>query len=142
METLELYQSILSDIGNFVLVIFGFSVTLFTVLYSFIIAKREQLKEYSDRIKTGSTDPLHIQRHSNALKFIKRFKRFNMHLVLTIFIDLGTYLSCMAIKYFINSEYRLRISTYVLITITVFILVYVVTMLVITVRDYLKITKI
>ena len=37
MDKLELYNNILGDIGNFVLVIFGFSVTLFTVLYSFII---------------------------------------------------------------------------------------------------------
>lgn len=50
MDNLGFLDSILSDIGNFALVIFGFTATLFTVLYSFILGRREQLKEVSDRI--------------------------------------------------------------------------------------------
>ena len=104
MNKLELYNNILGDIGNFVLVIFGFSVTLFTVLYSFIIGKRELLKEYSDKIKQGDQDILIHQRHSNAKKFIARFKKFNNHLIFTIFIDLIIYLTCIIMKYFINDQ--------------------------------------
>lgn len=142
MEKLELYNSLLGDIGNFVLVVFGFSVTLFTVLYSFILSKREQLKEYSDKIKYGSKDPLIFQRHSNAKKFIVRFKKFNNHLIATIFIDLSVYLACMIIKYLINNLQIKEISTIGIGILTSIIIVHVTIMLTLTVKDYLKVTKI
>jgi hypothetical protein len=142
MEKLELYNSILADIGNFVLVVFGFSVTLFTVLYSFIIAKREQLKEYSDKIKNGNQDPLVHQRHSNAKKFIERLKKFNFHLITTIFIDLIIYLICLVIKYFIDNLRIKEISTLIIGISAILIVFYVAIMLTLTVKDYLRITKI
>ncbi len=142
MDKLELYNSILGDIGNFVLVVFGFSVTLFTVLYSFIIGKREQLKEYSDKIKNGNQDPQVNQRHSNAQKFIDRFKKFNAYLVLTIFIDLVVYITCIAIKYFIDNIVVKEWSTIIIGGFAILIVVYVSIMLTITVKDYLRITKI
>jgi hypothetical protein len=142
MEKIELYNSLLGDIGNFVLVVFGFSVTLFTVLYSFILGKREQLKEFSDKIKNGSQDPLIHQRHSNAKKFIERFKRFNNHLILTIFVDLIVYISCMFIKYFINDIGVKKTSTMAIGISAIFIIIYVAIMLTLTVKDYLRITKI
>jgi hypothetical protein len=142
MERLELYNSILGDIGNFVLVVFGFSVTLFTVLYSFILGKREQLKEYGDKMKSGSQDPLIHQRHSNAKKFIERFKKFNNHLIVTLFIDLFVYLACMFIKYFIDNIRTKEISTLTIGISATFIIIYVALMLTLTVKDYLRITKI
>lgn len=142
MEKIELYNSLLGDIGNFVLVVFGFSVTLFTVLYSFILGKREQLKEFSDKIKNGSQDPLIHQRHSNAKKFIERFKRFNNHLIVTIFVDLIVYISCMFIKYFINDIGVKETSTMTIGISAIFIIIYVAIMLTLTVKDYLRITKI
>lgn len=142
MEKIELYNSLLGDIGNFVLVVFGFSVTLFTVLYSFILSKREQLKEFSDKIKNGSQDPLIHQRHSNAKKFIERFKRFNNHLIVTIFVDLIVYTSCMFIKYFISNIEVKETSTLLMGIFAIFIIIYVAVMLTLTVKDYLRITKI
>lgn len=142
MEKLELYNSLLGDIGNFVLVVFGFSVTLFTVLYSFVLSKREQLKEYSDKIKQGNNDPLIYQRHSNAIRFIARFKKFNNHLIATIFIDLFVYLACMTIKYFVESVKIKETSTIVIAILTGLIIVYVAIMLTLTVRDYQRVTKI
>lgn len=142
MEKLELYNNILGDIGNFVLVVFGFSVTLFTVLYSFIISKREQLKEYCDRIKDGNQDPLIHQRHSNAKKFIVRFKRFNYHLIATIFLDLLVYIVCILFKYFADNLKLKESSTIVIGILSILIVIYVAIMLTITVKDYLKITKI
>ena len=142
MDKIELYNNILGDIGNFVLVVFGFSVTLFTVLYSFIISKREQLKEYSDKIKYGDKDPLTHQRHSNAKKFIERFKRFNIHLIVTIFLDLVTYIACMLIKYLTSELKSKEIATFIIGILTFLVIIYVAIMLIITIKDYLKITKI
>jgi uncharacterized membrane protein len=142
MEKIELYNSILGDIGNFVLVVFGFSITLFTVLYSFIISKREQLKEYSDRIKKGDKDPLIHQRHSNAKKFIERFKKFNIHLIITIFIDLIVYVVCIGVKYFVSEMKTKELATIIIGIFSILVIIYVSVMLILTVKDYLKITKI
>lgn len=142
MEKIELLNNILGDIGNFVLVIFGFSVTLFTVLYSFILNKREQLKEYSDKIKDGNKDALIFQRHSGALVFISNLKKFNRHLIVTIFIDLVVYLSCMFSKYFLFDENVKETITFMLGISAIIIVCYVSVMLVWTIRDYIKITKI
>ena len=58
MIKMDILNNLLSDIGNFSLVVFGFTATLFTVIYSFIINKRENLKEISDKIKNGQIDPI------------------------------------------------------------------------------------
>jgi hypothetical protein len=122
--------------------VFGFSVTLFTVLYSFILNKREQLVEYSDRIKKGEPDPLIYQRHTNATKFIKNFKKFNLHLIIAIIIDLIVYLFCMGTKYLITDEdFKLK-TTYLIGLVTIGIVVYVSVMLIVTINNYVKITKI
>lgn len=142
MDKIELYNSVLSDIGNLVLVIFGFSVTLFTVLYSFIIAKREQLIEYSDKIKNGNKDLLILQRQSNAIKFIEKFRTFNKHLIITVFVDLFIYIACMLFKYLVCDLSVKEKATWTLGIIASLIIGYVSIMLIITIRDYLKITKI
>jgi hypothetical protein len=141
MEKIDLLNNLLGDIGSFVLVIFGFSVTLFTVLYSFIISKREQLKEYSDKIKAGEQDPLVYQRHSNAILFINSLKKFNRHLIIAIFIDFIVYLCCMFSKYLIHLESVKETFTIVLSITTIVIIVYVSAMLIMTVKDYLRLTK-
>lgn len=142
MENTELLNNILSDIGNFILVVFGFSATLFTVLYSFILSKKEQMKEYSDKIKSGSKDFLVFQRHRNASKFISKFRKFNIHLIITLFLNLGTYLFCLVVKYVISDITIKLNSTKSIGVIALLIVIYLASMLVLTVRDYLKVTKI
>lgn len=142
MDKIELYNSILSDIGNLVLVIFGFSVTLFTVLYSFIIAKREQMIEYSDKIKNGNKDLLVLQRQKNAIKFIEKFRTFNKHLIISVLVDLLIYIACMFFKYLVSDFGFKEKATWTVGIIASLIIGYVTVMLIITIRDYLKITKI
>ncbi len=142
MDKIELYNSALGDIGNLVLVIFGFSVTLFTVLYSFIIAKREQLVEYSDKIKNGNKNLVIHQRQSNAIKFIEKFRTFNKHLIFIILVDLLIYITCIIFKYIVDDICFKEIATWTLTIIASLIIVYVSVMLIITIRDYFKITKI
>ena len=103
-DNMEIYKEILSDIGNFSLVIFGFSVSLFTVIYSFIINKREYLKEYSDKIKSGNTDPLFFQKQNNAILYITTMKKLNIFLIISIFISLGIYICSIITKYFVSDK--------------------------------------
>lgn len=142
MTNMDLINNILSDLGNFVLVVFGFSVTLFTVLYSFVIGKRELLIEYSEKMKRGSTDPIIAQRRSNAQKVIAKFKTFNLYLIVAIFADLIIYLFCILTKYFVKC---ICIKEYITIGLggfSLIIFLYISVMLIVTIKDYFEITKI
>lgn len=141
MDQLELINNVTSDIGNFVLVIFGFSITLFTVLYSFILSKKEQLIEYSNKIKDGSADLTIIIRESRSKSIIAKLKNFNRHLIITIFINLIIYTLCITCKYLIISIELKKNLAIALGIFAILMVLYVFAMLIITVRDYLKITK-
>lgn len=142
LEVLNLMNSLLSDIGNFVLVIFGFTVTLFTVLYSFILSKREQLKEYSDRIKNGDKDPVLYQRSAFAKSIINRLKRLNSHLIGIISISFISYFLSLIIKYSIDNTHTKEYFVIGIGFITFLLVVYVAGMLFVTIKDYIKNTQI
>jgi len=142
MKELFLYNDILSDISNFVLVVFGFSMTLFTVLYSLIMGKREVLIEYAEEIKNGSEDVRLHQRHANAKRFIHSFKNFNNHLIRTVFINFIVYLLSMTLKYTVCDVTIKKYCTLALGTIAIIIIGYVAVVLIITIDKYKKATKI
>lgn len=142
MDKIDIINNILSDIGNFVLVIFGFTVTLFTVLYSFILGKREQLKEYSERIKKGEIDPLLHQRESFAKNIIVRLKGLNNHLICIISVSFLMYLFSIVIKYLVEESYLKKDLLIALGIISLLLVLYVAIMLFLTIKDYVKNTKI
>lgn len=85
-------DNIIKDICNFQLSIFGISITLFTVLYSFILNKRDELRSYNEQIKTGTANPIIIQKYNFAKSYIKRIKEVNSHLKWLVIISLSCYL--------------------------------------------------
>jgi hypothetical protein len=135
-------DNLLSDIGGFVLVVFGFTITLFTVLYSFILSKRELLSEYSDQIKSKGSDPMLLQKNNNAKSIIIRLKNLNRHLIIIIFTTLSTYLLCMVTKYFVSNNCAKSIIIYISGIIVALIIIYVCIMLLVTIKDYYKNTRI
>jgi hypothetical protein len=139
---LDIFNSLISDLGNLSFVLFGFSITLFTLLYSFIMQRRESLKENSDKIKSGNIDPLLRQRIKFAKTYITNMKRITKHLILTIIMELIDYLLCIIIKYAISDcnqkeKYAIGLSVF-----TLLILIYISIMMVLTIKDYSKSTKI
>ena len=90
----------LSDICNFQLVIFGISITIFTVLYSFILSKREDLKNTNDQIKNGDVSPILRQKISFYNSYIKRWKRINNHVIKLSIISFIIYFVGYVIKQF------------------------------------------
>jgi len=78
-------NSILSDLWNFHLVLIGISLSIFTLLYSFILNKRDELKTISEQIKNGDKNPTLVQKERFAIKYISRLKKFNTN-CLFIFI--------------------------------------------------------
>lgn len=144
MDKIDIINSALSDVGNFVLVVFGFTITLFTVLYSFILNKRELLNEISDSIKrgTGTPDPLLHQRSTNAKRIITRLKRLNCHLIAIIITTFVVYVLCMSAKYLIDEFNYKTILIIIVGVIAIIVVIYVFIMLILTIKDYIKNTRI
>lgn len=86
MSSVKLIDEILRDLWNFHLILMGISLSIFTLFYSFILSKKDQLLELSFQIKIGNNDPLFSQRERNLIRYIKKLKKFNDQFIfLTIF---------------------------------------------------------
>lgn len=82
----------LSDLWNFHLVLVGISLSIFTLLYSFILNKRDELKTISEQIKSGDKSPTLKQKEQFAIKYISRLKKFNINCIYVFVIS--TLLCC------------------------------------------------
>jgi hypothetical protein len=85
-------NDILSDLWNFYLVLIGISLSIFTLLYSFILNKRDELKTISEQIKNGDKSPTLLQKERFAIKYIFHLKKINTN-CLYVFI-FSTLLCC------------------------------------------------
>lgn len=55
----------------------GILLSILTLLYSFILSKRDELKIINEKIKLGDKDPLILQRKGFSILYIKRLKGLN-----------------------------------------------------------------
>jgi len=85
-------NDILSDLWNFHLVLIGISLSIFTLFYSFILNKRDELKTISEQIKNGEISPTLAQKERFAIKYISRLRKINTN-CLYIFI-FSSFLCC------------------------------------------------
>lgn len=100
--TQELLNTSVDDIINLVLVGLGVLFSLFTLLYSFIFSKKEQLDILDEGVNKGSNNILIKQRHKEAISYIKKIRVItNQMLVLIGFLSIVLSLNII-IKYFIN----------------------------------------
>ncbi|TVZ22802.1 hypothetical protein JM84_1714 [Dokdonia sp. Hel_I_63] len=135
---MEIINDILSDIANISLVVFGFTATLFTVLYSFIINKRENLKEFNDRIKGGEVNPILGQRKSNAIKYISNLRQTNLHLICSIFFSLLIYTSSIIVKY-LSDELSFKFyASIIIFVLAIILIIHIVYLLIKTIKNYLN----
>src|SRR5947208_26818 len=81
MNKVSFYDTILSDIWSVELTFLAVYLTLFTVIYSFILNKRDELIIISQQLKNGETNPLLKQRETFHRKYILRLKKVNRHLI-------------------------------------------------------------
>ena len=82
---IKFVNNCLSDLWNFHLVLIGISLSIFTLLYSFILNKRDELKTISEQIKSNGKNPVIEQKERFAISYIRRLKKFNTN-CLCIFI--------------------------------------------------------
>lgn len=141
-NNLEIYNSILSDLSNFSLVFFGFSISLFTLLYSFIATRRDTLKEYNEKIKQGNNEPILHQRINNTVIFIKKMRTVSFNFIVTIGLEITSYLLCIISKYVIIDISTKRIIVYISGSLAAIIFIYLGVLLSCVIRDFTKNTKI
>ena len=93
------FTEIVNDISSMSLTMFGIEVTLFTVIYSFIIGKKAYLKEVNETIRIEGLSP-----HLNSLKYfanenIRILKSINIRIFSLTVFSIALYIICLAIKY-------------------------------------------
>lgn len=144
-------ENILSDISNFSLVIFGFCATLYTVIYSFILNKKDALSEISELLKLGNKVPLHTLKESTYINYIKRMRKFNRYIIICLWFSLGIYVLALIFKYFKLYNLELKLSdnivisgylVYVLLILTIFLFSQIVILIIRSLNIYNKSTKI
>ena len=79
--------AIINQVSNLQLAILGIAITVFTVIYSFIINKREELKNISTLIKDGKASPIVVQKSSFLVNQIRNFKNANSNLIKIISVS-------------------------------------------------------
>jgi hypothetical protein len=139
---MTILNEILSDITNFSLVIFGFSATLFTVIYSFILNKREYLKELSDLIKNGNSDPLVSQRKTHTIQYITTMKKLNFQLIISLCLSLFIFSICIFSKYIKFTDVTNKYFVYFILLITIILFLQIINLIYNTIKRYLSETKI
>lgn len=70
-------QNILGELTNINLVILGISITIFTVVYSFLVNKRSDLANISEKLSQQNDNPFVIKQRYFALRYIKQFTSIN-----------------------------------------------------------------
>jgi len=127
MIDIQKINILLNDIWSFQLILFGLAVTLFTVIYSFVINKRDELRSIANSIKDGDQTPILLQRQTFAKKYIVRLKNINNRLAILIILTFLIAFFGWISERFI-SDFKIELKKYIvytLATITGFILIYV-----------------
>ncbi|SEN31394.1 hypothetical protein SAMN04487902_11177 [Prevotella sp. ne3005] len=74
-----------SDLWTLHLTMTGCLVSVFTLLYSFLISKKGELKIYTEQLNHGDKSPTNIQKQRFAVRYIKKMsKAINLCLILLI----------------------------------------------------------
>lgn len=88
----EFMQDCFSDLWTLYLTLIGILLSILTLLYSFIISKKDELKLIAEQIKLGGATPLINQRKSFAISYIRRLANINKKcfvlLHICIFMDI------------------------------------------------------
>ncbi len=123
---IETLNQILNDLWNLHLVFFGISVSIFTLLFSFIINKKDILKSIAAQIKKGSHDPLLLQQEVFAKKHIMRLKSaINKVLIILMSTIILFVFGWLSERFVPSTDYNLKlICLYLLASFTCLIVIF------------------
>lgn len=133
--------ALVGDVANFNLGIFGIAITLFTVLYAFILSKKDSLIQLNDIIKSGDSTPQIIQRVTFYYIHVKKWKKINVHLRIIIIISFIFFIAGYIIKYLPVTNFILNLGI-CLIILSILLLFYIVSILILVFINYEKSTEI
>jgi len=146
MELLDIQniQNILIDLWNFHLVNAGIFITIFTVLYAFIVSKKNELKAISEIIKLGKNAPDVIQKKMFAINYIDELKAINNKCCKICVVSFILGLLCwITARILIHFECVQKIMTMILFFVTLILLIYSVCIFIVKIyKNYKKQTQI
>lgn len=99
----------INNYGNINLAFLGISLTIFTVLYSFILNYRENLKHQIKEVFNGNNSPSIKQKISFLKKNIRSLKKVNFYLKLLIISTFLLFTTSQVIIDFVDCHYFLKI---------------------------------
>ncbi|GAB4029633.1 hypothetical protein GCM10028774_01950 [Spirosoma jeollabukense] len=128
---------LLSDVANFNLTMFGISMSIFTVLYAFILSRKDSLRELSDIIKSTQASPSQMRRSSLFIMHTNKWTQLNSHLRNIVATSFLLYCTSIILKYQKISEHIKYISFSVF-GLTSILFIYIVIILILVFNNYKK----
>ena len=98
--------TLLNDAWTVYLTFCGILVSIITLLYSFIMGKRNELYIYAEQSKLGSKDPLIKKRQMSASKYIKQMKSIIKWCVIMLVMSFSScFISWLCIRFLTEELY-------------------------------------
>ena len=98
--------TLLNDAWTVYLTFCGILVSIITLLYSFIMGKRNELDIYAEQSKLGSKDPLIKKRQMSASKYIKQMKSIIKWCVIMLVMSFSScFISWLCIRFLTKELY-------------------------------------
>ena len=137
----ELFTALLSDMSSFNFGVFSIALSIFTVLYAFILSRKDSLRDLNDIIKGGNNNLFLVQRVSFFASHTLRWKKINNNVAAIVFLSFCLYSSNVVLKYFPVTQTAVYLVKIMLI-LTLILAAYIVTMIFLVFKNYLKETSI
>lgn len=102
----ELMQDCFSDLWTLYLTLIGILLSILTLLYSFIIGKKDELKLIAELIKLKNLTPLVNQRKNFAISYIRRLSGINKKCFVLLLISITMDVLCwvgMRLSFFFDN---------------------------------------
>lgn len=102
----ELMQDCFSDLWTLYLTLIGILLSILTLLYSFIIGKKDELKLIAELIKLKILTPLVNQRKNFAISYIRRLSGINKKCFVLLLISITMDVLCwvgMRLSFFFDN---------------------------------------
>lgn len=139
----EFILVILKNIGTFSLTMFGVEMTVFTVVYSFIVSKRSYFKAIAYEAKLQKMTSTHLETEKKfAINYIDNLKRLNVYVVLLAIISLILYFVSLFFSADQLTNTTITLGGYILAVISFGYILCTVSLLIIYLVYYVRETKI
>ena len=138
---MKVFIALLSDMSSFNFGVFSVAVGIFTVLYAFILSRKDSLRDLNDLIKEGKANPFIIQRVSFFAAHTLRWRRINNNIAVVIFSSLMLYFANTVLKY-LPLTLTTIMALKVLLLLTTALALYIIVMIFLVFKNYIKETSI